>query len=157
MSRRTPGETFALALFVCGTLDIVWAAGTTMIEKSSVMAMLRGIASGPFGDGVNDWGPGTPMVGIIVHFAIMAVMVAVYAALIRRPALARVPWWLLGLGYGALLYVVMYRIAMPLRWPEIHPLRYPGAIAWTLAPHLICVGLPLAWIYRGGTKAPRKS
>lgn len=136
------------ALILCGTLDIAWAAGATLIEGGTIAGMLRGVAAGPFGKQAGEWGTGGALAGLAVHFAIMAVMVGVFAALVRLPAVQRMPWWLLGLLYGVALYVVMYRIVLPLRWPGGHPLKDASAIFWSLVPHLICVGLPMAWVFR---------
>lgn len=142
-------RSFLTALLLCGTLDIAWAIGATLIEGGKVAGMLRGIAAGPFGKTVGAWDPALGAVaGLAVHFAIMAAMAAVFAALVRLPALARLPWWLLGLGYGAALYGMMYRVVLPLRWPTLHPLHDPAAIFWTLLPHWLCVGLPMAWVFR---------
>ena len=75
-------------------------------------------------------------------------MAAVYMVAARRlPALLRHPI-VAGLAYGFLLWIVMYWIVKPLRWPEA-PL--PGS-AWSIGnqlfSHCILVGLPIALIAR---------
>jgi hypothetical protein len=143
-----------IALLVCGVLDIAWAIGLTLLQQGDAGDTLRAVASGPFGSGVGAWGRLGAVAGLAVHFTIMAVMVAVYAALLRLPALRRAPWPVLGLVYGAALYVVMYRIVLPLRWPTLHPLHGTSDIVLTLLPHLFCVGLPMAFVFRPRDQAP---
>ncbi len=57
------------------------------------------------------------IVGLAVHFAIMAVMVAAFVA--AAHLLPRAAQWRLfyGVAYGGLLYLVMYWLVIPLRWP----------------------------------------
>ena len=53
MARRSPAL-FAWAL--CGTLDIVYAAVSSVLRGGTVSSMLHAVASGPFGDGAQQWG-----------------------------------------------------------------------------------------------------
>jgi hypothetical protein len=138
---------FLRAWLICGTLDIGWAAINTAIGGGSVAGMLRFVAAGPFGDGASDWGMAGAALGLAVHFALMAVMVAVYGLLAARGIMGKLgPWWLTGALYGLVLYLVMYWLAMPLRWPSIHPGANPVSIAKAIFAHVALVGLPMAWI-----------
>ena len=138
---------FWRALLLCGILDIGWAIVMTLIAGGSVAAMLRTVASGPFGDGAADWGRAGAALGLAVHFAIMAVMVAVYGLLAQRGLTARLgPWWLAGALYGLVLYVIMYWVVLPLRWPSIHPGANPVSMAKAIFAHVILVGQPMACI-----------
>jgi hypothetical protein len=82
-----------------------------------------------------------------VHFAIMAAMAAAFVAAARL--LPRVREWrlLYGVAYGALLYLIMYWIVIPLRWPPA-----PGtaitlvSVLIPLAVHILLVGIPIALI-----------
>ena len=108
------------------------------------MRVLQSVASGPFGDAVAE-GPWGPPLGLLVHFAIMAAMVTVYVLAARRiPALNRY-WPLAGLLYGFALWIAMYWIVIPLRWPGT-PSRELVAVAQQLISHCLLVGLPIAWI-----------
>jgi hypothetical protein len=60
-------------------------------------------------------------------------------ALLRHPIAA-------GLGYGLLLWIVMYWIVKPLRWPEAPLPHTLYGIANALFSHCILVGLPIALI-----------
>jgi hypothetical protein len=138
---------FLRAWLICGTLDIGWAAINTAIGGGSVAGMLRFVAAGPFGDGASDWGAGGAALGLAVHFMLMAVMVAVYGLLAARGITGKLgPWWLTGALYGLALYLVMYWLVMPMRWPSIHPGANPVSIAKAVFAHVALVGLPMAWI-----------
>jgi hypothetical protein len=134
------------ATVVAGTLDIVSAFVFAGMAGMGVLPVLRYVASGPFGDGVRQGGLGWAAVGLAVHFAIMAVMAAVYMIAARRlPALLRHPI-AAGLAYGFLLWVVMYWIVKPLRWPEAPLPSGIWSIGNQLFSHCILVGLPIALI-----------
>src|SRR5262245_23248477 len=99
------------ATLVAGTLDILSA----FVFAGAVVGVLQTVASGPFGNAVAE-GPAGALLGLLTHFAIMAVMVAVYfAAAARIPLLTR-QWVLAGLLYGVVLWLVMYWIVLPLRF-----------------------------------------
>jgi hypothetical protein len=137
-------RTIAWAALVAGTLDILMAVIDTSLAGGSVTGMLRSIASGPFGDGIRDSAAAAPL-GLLVHFAIMAVIAAVYLVAAQRiPALVRY-WWIAGLVYGLGVWLVMYGVVLPLRFGSSLPTD-PVAIAKGLFAHCVLVGLPIAWI-----------
>ncbi len=133
-----------LATFVAGTLDILAATGLTLFYgRRTVAEMLRGVASGPF-PGASQWGTSGAALGLAVHLALMAIMVAVYvAAAARLPAL-RIRPLLWGTLYGLATYVAMNLIVVPLRfggWPPS-----TRAIVTQLFCHIVLVGIPIALI-----------
>ena len=137
-------RTIAWATLVAGTLDILMAVIDVTLSGGSVPGMFRSIASGPFGDGMRESSAGVPA-GLVVHFAIMAVIAAVYIVAARRiPALTRY-WWIAGLLYGVGVWLVMYGIVLPARFGASLPSE-PLAIAKGLFAHCVLVGLPIAWI-----------
>jgi len=143
----TKGKTILLATAVAGTLDLLSAFVFAAIAPKPVEpgAVMRFVASGPLGDGALAGGRSYVLAGFVVHYAIMACMAAAYvviaprvASLFRRPLLA-------GILYGLLLWVIMYWIVRPLRWPGLIPHSLIGiAEAWF--SHIVCVGLPIAFI-----------
>lgn len=146
LARRSPA---LFAWLLCGTLDIVYAAVSSLLRGGTVSSMLHAVASGPFGDGVQQWGIGGDIAGLATHYAIMGAMVAAWFFVARRwTALAAWPWWLTGTLYGLLLYVIMNGIVLPLRFGTPFPPvdLVNGAIA--LFPHIFFVGWPLAWLTR---------
>jgi hypothetical protein len=137
-------RTILWATLVAGTLDILMAIVDVSLSGGSVTGMFRSIASGPFGDGMRENAIGAPL-GLAVHFAIMAVIAAVYVLAAQRiPALVRY-WWLAGLIYGLGVWLVMYGIVLPARFGAPFPTQ-PVAIAKGLFAHCVLVGLPIAWI-----------
>lgn len=135
---------FLVGTLVAGTLDILLAAILTLSQGGPPAGMLRFVASGPF-PAATEWGGPGAVLGLGVHFALMAIMVAAYVlAAQRMPALVAEPLkW--GVIYGLVTYVAMNLIVVPLRWPAAFP---PSAmsIATQLFAHIVLVGLPVAYI-----------
>ena len=135
-----------IATAVAGTLDILSAfvfAGMAGMMPADVLVY---VASGPFGDAVHIGGAGWALVGLAVHFAIMACMATAYMlAASRIPALARHPIPA-GLAYGLLLWLIMYWMVKPLRWPDAPLPHTAWGIGNALFSHCILVGLPIALI-----------
>ena len=137
-------RTIAWATRVAGTLDILMAVIDVALSGGSVPGMFRSIASGPFGDGMRQSSLGVP-VGLLVHFAIMAVIAAVYVVAARRMPVLNRYWWIAGLVYGFGVWLVMYGIVLPARFGASLPTE-PVAVAKGLFAHCVLVGLPIAWI-----------
>lgn len=133
------------ATLLAGTLDILSAFVFAGRAGMGPVAVLNYVASGPFGDRALH-GAGWAAAGLFVHYAIMACMAAAYMILAPRvPVLLRRPV-LAGLGYGVLLWLVMYWAVKPLRWPGA-PLPHTAyGIGNALFSHCILVGLPIALI-----------
>jgi hypothetical protein len=133
----------AIATLIAGTLDILAAIILSTIFGHGPMAMLRGVASGPFPD-AGDWGSGGSLLGFVVHFALMAIMVTVYMLIAaRRPAMLANPvQW--GVIYGLVTYVLMNLVVVPLRFHNWPPT--PRGIATQLFCHIVLVGIPIALV-----------
>jgi hypothetical protein len=144
------------ATLIAGTLDIISAFLFAGMAGMSLSAVLQFVASGPFGDVAKTephwfWA----ITGLAVHFALMACMVTAYMPTARHsPALTRRPI-IAGLLYGLLLWVLMYWIVRPIRWPEtwlpdLYLGKSTGQILWSIGSqlfsHCILVGLPIAII-----------
>ncbi len=135
----------AFAVAVAGTLDILSAIIMTASRGKSVVDMLAGIASGPFGEAIGKAGPAGAAAGLATHFAIMTVMVIAFALLVARwPGMPRPA--IAGPVYGVILYLVMYWIVMPLRWPSVQPGSSLRGVLIPVAIHIVLVGLPIALI-----------
>jgi hypothetical protein len=134
----------ALATLVAGTLDIVFATILTLYFGREPGNMLRFVASGPFPQ-ATEWETAGAVLGLIVHFTLMAIMATVFVLAARRfPDLVNSPLkW--GLVYALLTYVVMNWIVVPLRFDTPLPPQ-PISIATQLFAHVFLVGLPIAWI-----------
>ena len=133
---------------LCGTLDALYAAALTALRGGDVPRMWRGVAAGPFGDGANDWGAGGILAGLLVHFALMAVMVGAGLWLARHTPLGQVAPWKAGTLYGLALYCVLYGLVLPLRFGAPFPDPDKLRLALDLFPHIFLVGLPMFYLFR---------
>jgi hypothetical protein len=133
----------AIATAISGTLDILFAMILTLAFGREIGNMLRFVASGPF-PAATDLGTAGAILGLIVHFTLMAIMAAVFVAAARhKPSLTAQPiQW--GVIYGLLTYVVMNLIVVPLRFGNWPP--KPLSIATQLFAHIVLVGIPIALI-----------
>jgi hypothetical protein len=137
-------RTIALATAVSGALDIIFAMILTVLFGREIGNMLRFVASGPFPD-AKEWGSAGAVLGLIVHFALMAIMAAVFVLAARRfPDILRSPLKC-GVAYGLATYVVMNWIVVPLRFDVPLPPK-PLSIATQLFAHVVLVGIPFALI-----------
>lgn len=135
----------ALATFVAGTLDITMAAVDTTMKGGKTTGMLRSVASGPF-PGAGDWGAPGAAAGLGVHFAIMAVMAAVFVLAYRQIAAIRRHPLLAGALYGVGLWLFMYGLVLPIRFGLPFPSTDPVELAKQLFAHVVLVGMAIAFI-----------
>jgi uncharacterized membrane protein YagU involved in acid resistance len=135
----------AIATAVAGTLDILFAMILTVFFGREIGDMLRYVASGPFPQ-ATDMGAGGAILGLLVHFALMAIMAATYVwfAGIRREHLVAMPIPA-GIAYGIITYVVMNLIVVPLRFDTPLP-PSTRSIVTQLFAHIVLVGVPIALI-----------
>jgi len=138
------GRTIAMATLVAGTLDILFAILLSLYFGRDPMDMLRYVASGPFPP-ATEWGGAGSVLGLIVHFTLMAIMATVFAIGLRRwPTFLSRPLQA-GVVYGLATYVVMNWIVVPLRFHTPLPPR-TISIATQLFAHIVLVGIPMAMI-----------
>ena len=137
-------RTIGLATLVAGTLDILFAIGLTLFYGRDPMAMLRYVGSGPYAP-ASEMGATGSALGLLVHFALMAIMAAAYVWFARsRPHLADMPVRA-GIAYGVLTYVIMNLIVVPMRFGMPVSVR-PISIASQLFAHVVLVGIPIALV-----------
>jgi hypothetical protein len=136
----------ALATLVSGTLDILLAIGLTLAYGRDPANMLRSVASGPFAAAV-DMGASGAALGLLVHFALMAIMAAAFMLLVRwRPALLETPWRT-ALAFGVITYFAMNWLVVPLRFGTPLPPK-AISIATQLFAHIVLVAIPFVLIAR---------
>jgi hypothetical protein len=134
----------AIATAICGSLDILFAMILTLYFGRHIGDMLRSVASGPFPTAVG-MGSAGAILGLVVHFTLMAIMVAIFVFVARQmPTLVERPV-LAGIAYGLITYVAMNLIVVQLRF---HPPFPPTTISIVtqLFAHIVLVGLPTAFI-----------
>jgi hypothetical protein len=134
----------AVATAISGTLDILFAMILTVAFGRQIPGMLRFVASGPF-PAATDMGSAGAILGLVVHFALMAIMATGLMLLLRwKPERLETPFRT-GLAYGVITYVVMNWLVVPLRFGT--PLPPKGmAVATQLFAHIVLVGIPMAYV-----------
>ena len=148
------GRTIIWATLVAGTLEILSAFLWSALLGGPLDTILPTIAVGAFGMPPS---AASQVVGLGVHFAIMAVMAAVYVLASRRIPLLNRHWVIAGLLYGFALWIVMYWIVMPLRWDTYQTPNEAWPIVRQLISHCLLTGLPIAWIAARTQSANRPS
>ena len=134
-----------VATLIAGTLDILSAFVFAGIAGVTPAGVLRYVASGPFGETPTPT-LGWAAIGLAIHFAIMACMAAAYMLVGPRiPALLRHPI-VAGIAYGFLLWLIMYWVVKPLRWPDAPLPHTLYSIANQLFSHCVLVGIPIALV-----------
>ena len=136
-----------VATLIAGTLDILSAFVFAGLAGMTPVGVLRYVASGPFGETPTPT-PGWAAVGLAIHYGIMACMAAAYMAVAPRiPALLGHPI-VAGTLYGLLLWLIMYWVVKPLRWPDAPLPHTLYGIANQLFSHCVLVGIPIALVAR---------
>lgn len=124
-------------------VDACYFSATAFLKGNSPLSVLKSIA-GFWPKSMSSGGDGTAAVmGLVTHVGLATIMAAAF--LMVRPSL---PWLRgsvlqAGLVWGAILYIVMYLVVLPLRWPTIFP-RWDGLTSiFDIVVHLL-VGLSIA-------------
>ena len=144
---NTPvAKTIALSTLVSGTLDILFAMILTLAFGRHIPDMLRFVASGPF-PSATEMGGGGAILGLAVHFTLMAIMAAIFVALVRaRPVLLDTPWRT-ALAWGVITYFAMNWLVVPLRFHSPLPPK-ALSIATQAFAHFVLVAIPMTFIAR---------
>lgn len=140
------GRKIALATLVAGTLDILSACIYTLVPGHSPIEMLKILGSAVLGDHAMHGGAGAAITGLLLHFAIMTIMAAIFVLAAQRWSLLKTRWLIAGIAYGLILWAVMNLIVVPLRFGPSH-LTVHGVIE-QLFSHIVLVGIPIAWFAR---------
>jgi len=134
----------AIATAISGTLDISFAMILTVAFGREIPNMLRFVASGPFPSAVN-MGTGGAILGLIVHFALMAIMATCLMLLMRwKPERLDIPL-LTGVAYGVITYFIMNWAVVPLRFHTPLPPKTLSIVTQAFA-HIVLVGIPMAYV-----------
>jgi len=139
-------KTIALSTAVSGTLDILFAMILTVAFGRHIPDMLRFVASGPF-PSATDMGAGGAILGLAVHFALMAIMATIFVLIVRaRPVLLDTPWRT-ALAWSVITYFAMNWLVVPLRFHAPLPPKALSIVTQAFA-HVVLVGIPMTFIAR---------
>jgi len=146
MTNQSIVKPIAIATLISGALDIGFAMILTVWFGRHIPDMLRFVASGPI-PSATEMGMNGAILGLVVHFALMAIMATVFMLLVRsRPQWLDKPW-LTAVVFGLVTYVVMNLIVVPVRFDAPLPPK-PLSIATQLFAHIVLVGLVMTYVAR---------
>jgi hypothetical protein len=128
-----------------GAVDALYATALGLIRSGSALRPWQSVASGWIGPAARDGGAATAGLGLLTHFGIALCMATVFAAVAARLKVLYQRPLAAGALYGLILYLVMYRVVLPLRWPTIFP-RWDGWISVTDILSHMGVGLAIALV-----------
>jgi hypothetical protein len=116
----------------------------TLAFGRQIPNMLRFVGSGPF-PMATDMGTGGAILGLVVHFTLMAIMAAIFMWIVRlRPALLDTPYRT-ALAYGVVTYFAMNWLVVPLRFGSPLPPKTLSIVTQLFA-HIVLVGIPFALV-----------
>lgn len=131
---------------IAGTLDIAAAMASVAASGLPAVQAIKGVASGWMGTKAFRGQGEIIALGLLTHFAIMLVIVAVYCWSARQFPLLTKYWIAAGVTYGAVVYATMTYVVVPFS-------AFPGTLAGSMTAvlqgllvHCVCVGLPIAFI-----------
>ncbi|HUJ32347.1 MAG TPA: hypothetical protein VLY23_13765 [Candidatus Acidoferrum sp.] len=141
VAKPRPFPVIVVGGIVVGALDLIYAILVYSPRKPILIPQT--IASGVLGMKVYSWGIQSAALGVLLHFCIALGAATVYYLASRDLALLVDRAVLCGLIYGALVYLFMHLVVLPLSAaPHRHtPLIYQ---ACEFVEHWFCVGLPIA-------------
>lgn len=138
-----------------GALDLLYAVGSWHLRGVDTGTVLRSIASGLIGKSAHAGGPDMLWLGAGLHFVLTLAMAGAFSLLWAAGRPWRTSSWVAGPLYGALIYVFMNRVVLPLSafpGPQPTPLN-----AADLAAHMLLVGMPIALAARRWAGGPRRT
>jgi len=131
------------ATIVVGVLDAVNGVIAYGFLGRNPIQVLQYIASGAFGTASFQGGLGTAFAGLLFHFLIALIVVAIYILASRSiPVLAQYPTFF-GLLYGAAVYLTMTYLVLPHTAVPASPFSLPLFLNGVIG-HALFVGLPTA-------------
>jgi hypothetical protein len=144
MSSRNAVAAILLGGLIASSIDVCAAM---LISGKDAPYILHTIAGGLLAKSAFAGGTGTMVLGLVLQWAMGLIIAAVFVLASRRlPVLAR-RWLLAGLAYGAVVFVVMNYVVVPLSaWRRI-PHFTPQSAAENFAAMLL-FGLIVAFFAR---------
>jgi hypothetical protein len=143
-STMTVSRAILYATLVVGALDATDGVVFRGLQGQNPIQVLQYIASSLLGVRAFSGGLASAGLGLVVHFAVALAVVAIYIFASRRVAVLRTQWVLLGLLYGAAVWVVMNLVLLPHTAVASSPFT-TAALVNGIVSHALFVGLPSAF------------
>jgi hypothetical protein len=143
-SAFTVGRAILYATLIAGALDATDGVIFFGLHGLNPIQVLQFIASGLLGAAAFTGGLATAGVGVLVHFAITAVVAAIYILASQRLSALRSQWRILGPCYGAAVWMVMNLIVLPHSAVAQAPITTATALNGIIG-HALLIGLPIAY------------
>jgi len=121
---------------------------TSLIFKNPFIIVQQYIASGALGMSAFEGGLSTALLGVLFHFLITFVIVAVFILSANRIPLLRRYVFVSALLYGFGVWVVMNLIVIPLSATPPLPAPTMPQLIESVLEHILVIGTPLAIIVR---------
>jgi uncharacterized membrane protein YagU involved in acid resistance len=126
---------------IVGVLDLAYAI--VMYSPQQPILIPQTIASGVLGARAYDGGMATAALGVFFHFLIAFGAATVYLAASRKLAVMTRHAVICGLLYGAIVFVFMHAVVLPLSAVAPSRMALPARLA-EFVEHWFLVGLPIA-------------
>ena len=143
-SSSRPLAAIISAGLLCGLMDITAAFITWWPKGVKPPRLLQGIAAGWLGPNSFNGGMATAALGLAFHFLIAFTAAGLFyvasrhlAFMIQQPVVS-------GVLYGIMVYLVMYRVVIPLS--NFHRAQTVTSSIVAIITHIICVGLPISLV-----------
>ena len=144
------GQTFIAAVLktglIAGTLDILAAMTSAYIQRGmSPEKLLQYVASGLFGTDAFSGGTTMAITGLVMHFMIAISWTLLFYLLYPRLSILRKNKILVGVIYGAFVWVMMNRVILPFTAIPKSPFNPVSAVVGMVILMLM-IGMPNAFL-----------
>jgi hypothetical protein len=133
---------------VAGVLDIVYAFILSGLAGRKPLGALKAVASGVLGAEAFKGGIPTAALGLVLHLGITVVAAWAYLFCARRATYIRDHYLVCGSIFGALVYLVMNFVVLPLSAVPFKLIYSPLVIVQGFVSHALLVGIPIALCVR---------
>ncbi len=129
---------------VAGTFDITYAIVFSYLRSGVAPSRIfKSVASGVLGRAAYDGGINAAALGLALHYLNALIITTIFFVVARsQPGLAKRPL-LIGILYGAVVYLVMNYVVIPLS--AIGAIGYPPPAVWIsgVLVHMFLIGVPI--------------
>jgi hypothetical protein len=144
---NNPAKAILTAWLAAGSFDILAAFMYSIVNGGSALGVARAVASGLLGTNVIGAGWDIGLIGLALHYAIMLGIVLVFWGASRYFAFLLARPFIIGPLYGVAVYAVMNLVVLPLSAIAFKPNYSMAPLLIGIATHMICVGLPIAFVF----------